>query len=96
MMSGTQQQIRTGNGTQRRAPPKKAAAGRRKRRTKAQIAAAKQQIDLGAGTVAQAAATKLPRDPMLTFCEQTRDRLAVLSPAQQIAAKAWMKATYAA
>jgi hypothetical protein len=91
-MSGVQTQVGTGNGTRAGRPAIKA-KNKRTRRTKAQIAAAQ-----GAQPAAaiEVTAAKLPADAMLAFCDQTRERLAKLSPPQQIAAKAWMKATYAA
>jgi hypothetical protein len=91
-MSGTQQQVGE-NGTQQRkrgAPPRKAGA-KRTRRTAAQIAAAA----LPAASPNDPA-PKLPRDAVLMFAEQTRTRMLALSPAEQIAAKAWLKASLAA
>jgi hypothetical protein len=92
-MSGTQTTatVGTGNGTRRGRPPQMKAASKRKRRTRAQIAAA-QTAQPAAAT--EAATAKLPRDAVLTFAEQTRTRMLALSPAEQIAAKAWLNAAY--
>jgi hypothetical protein len=83
-----QTEVGTGNGTRAGRQPPRMAGSKRKRRTKAQLAAAAAQP---AATEGQKA---LPRDAVLTFAEQTRTRMLALSPAEQIAAKAWLNAAY--
>ena len=85
-----QTEVGTGNGTRAGRQPPRMAGAKRKRRTKAQLAAAATQP----AAATEAATAKLPRDAGLTFAEQTRTRMLALSPAEQIAAKAWLNAAY--